>query len=392
MTDLPRFVWKLIRNANWGDGGDGGGEGSEGSDSGAAGGFGAGASDMSSSAGGVTGAAATGDAGQSGSGFGGSGGFGGAEGVGGAPGGGFGAGAADMSSSAGGVTGGAATGGAGGFGATGEEGGVGGFGGFGSGGIGGAGGFGADPSEAPSGFGFTGPSSGLNPAAFGQPDFDAEFNAFGPPPAAAPSWAGPLGIVDPASGVFVSAANPASPTQAAGWMGESILAGGAPSAVPSGIDFGVGPGEPIAEPTTPTSEPTTPTTTDDGIGPLADTTGSIFSGSVDALSRGILGNAGGALGLPGLTGGITQDTGQGLPGGGGILPDDGGEPIQGESRIAPLIASMLNRMTEGGQLTPEQGQLMFPLLNEWAQIIPPDDPRWPQVLQLVQQQMSARAA
>ena len=257
-----------------------------------------------------------------------------------------------------------------------------------------------------SGLSFTGPGSGLSPAAFSAPNFGAEFGQFPAATPDAPSWAGVLGISNPSEGIFVSADNPATPGQAAGLMADSINAGGAPSAAPAGIDFGVGPsvGLPAGTPSalSPEAQPSPsdvegfPTGGITFGGPDVGGPGIVSSGvgegSVDALSRGILGNAGGALGLPGLTGGITQDRGQGLPGGGGILPDDGGGPIQGEGHLAPIIASLVNRMMEGGQITPEQGQSLFPILSEWAQIIPPDDPRWPQVLQLVQQQMSARAA
>ncbi|HEX8838787.1 MAG TPA: hypothetical protein VF748_17725, partial [Candidatus Acidoferrum sp.] len=76
MTDLPREVWKLIRNANLGDGGDGGGDGG-GATGGGDGGGGTGDSGATGGVSGDSGSTGTGDAGGLGGGTGDTGGIGG---------------------------------------------------------------------------------------------------------------------------------------------------------------------------------------------------------------------------------------------------------------------------------------------------------------------------
>jgi len=150
-----------------------------------------------------------------------------------------------------------------------------------------------------------------------------------------------------------------------------------PPAVATGPPTDLGPGTPSAPgPTAPgvppsdigPGSPASPgTVADIGGGPIG--TGGGVSGG-DVLGRGVLGG-GGPLG--GILG----------PGaGGGIAGQEGGVELS-SGQIVPELLS-------GQAMSPEQivafSQAQTALLESWSSVIDPSDPRWPQVVEMVNQQ------
>jgi hypothetical protein len=128
--------------------------------------------------------------------------------------------------------------------------------------------------------------------------------------------------------------------------------------------------------------------------------------SIDVLSRGVLGNTGGfdmlSPGVAGSPGGVQLADGSVIPSVTPQLTNFGGstgveEPTvwgnwSSEHEPAGNDATGLNLFSgQGQQLSPDQivafTQDQSNLLNEWAKIIDPTDPRWSQVIQLVNQQV-----
>jgi hypothetical protein len=415
---IPRWVWRLIRNANFGDGGggdggggDGGGEGGGGdaasADAAAASADAFAAADAAAT---EASAASTGATG------------GGTEG--------FGAGATNMSGATQGVTGATAMGGLG-TAAVGTDATLGGF----QGGFGGSVGFGD-----PSGFGGS-PSAtgGLSTATgAGFNDTEASTAGMGITGAAAQGFEAPGGSSAPDSfgfneggfpfgdspgigtGVAVADAAPSPPqaTQAdldqlanPGKGDQPGLAPGTTSVLAPGT--GPGPGDTLGG--------TTISSTTGGIDLTGggQPTGGIQAGGDfqsgggilggDVLSRGILSNIGPSA-LGGSPGGILTDTGNtgvttGADGGTSPIGNAGGaapgtSPLVGTAALGDFQAGggglfdALNGAVQSGQIAPQQGQAFIDLTHQmalqWAAVIPPDDPRWPQVMQLVQQQAAAQ--
>jgi hypothetical protein len=161
--------------------------------------------------------------------------------------------------------------------------------------------------------------------------------------------------------------------------------GGGDPAVATGPPTDLGPGTPSAPgPTSPgvspsdigTGSPASPgTVADSGGGPIG-TVGGVSGG--DVLGRGVLGGGGplgGILGpgAGGQIGGVTLDTGQVVPDGSGGVTLAGGQTLTSDQVVA------FTQMQAG-------------LLDQWAAVIPPTDPRWPQVVALVNQQAMQQVA
>jgi len=163
--------------------------------------------------------------------------------------------------------------------------------------------------------------------------------------------------------------------------------GGGDPAVATGPPTDLGPGTPSAPgPTAPgvspsdigPGSPASPgTVADIGGGPIWP--GGRVSGSGgDVLGRGILGGGGplgGILGpgAGGQVGGVTLDTGRVVPDGAGGVSLAGGQALNSDQVVAFT-------------------QLQSGLLAQWASVIPQDDPRWPQVVALVNQQAMQQVA
>src|SRR5229473_1110537 len=507
---LPRFVWKLLRNANFGEGGGdgggvgGGGEGGQGDSGGSEGDATGGTAGGTAGEGGSTGAGGgASEGGASGAGGGGPGegteggastgagapgmsaaeGFSGAAapGFGGTPGG-FGAGATGITEATGGQPGAAAMGGLG-TSAVGFDAGLGGF----TGGFGGTGGFGN-----PSGFGGSPTATGGISSAGGF-DFsgtEAETAGMGITGAAAQGFEAPGGSNAPDSFGFSTGGFTFGDAPGVGPQGE-IADVGAPQTTPGGLPQATALDlEQLANPGRGDQPGLTPGTqsvlgnppsgieqgTHTGVGPGAvggislggTAPGTDFGGGITGAGLGVSGGGGGGggnfgvpigtgggggggggggltppFGTPGLAGtpGIIDVLSPGggdilsLGGGAGGLPGDvaggtgiGGTNLTAEQALAEAsgavgggnnffndLASRLGLTGAGGTgglgvggafgglagggfadwlggqgLTPDQiaamTQAQDSLLAQWAQIIPPSDPRWPQVLALVQQQ------
>jgi len=153
-----------------------------------------------------------------------------------------------------------------------------------------------------------------------------------------------------------------------------------------------------------------------GIGPvgIGDFQGGVSGG--DVLGRGVLGNTGfSALGpgVGGAAGGIQLDTSS-VTGGNFAAPQSSPPPFQlGGTDITPVptmpgpsqtLAELESHFTEGGggvmdnligqiasgQFTQQQGQSILDMVHQqvqqWGDILPPGDPRWAELMQMLQQQ------
>lgn len=433
--ELPYWVWKLIRNANFGgdsgdagdgaggDAGGGGGDGSggdaggdtgapsgdAGAPSGGAGGdagFGAGATDMSGATAGITGAAATGDEGQSGAGFSGpgGGGFGGSGGTGAPSGTGDVGDQGSQAATAGmGVTG-AAAGGAGGFG----------------GGAGGGPGGDASLSEAmsgaPSAFGndsLTGGVGGADPGAFGDPAGTGPFTgSFGSPAAIVGGEFDALAAGAPASNPGFSSLSVAdvAPSLAPTGLGSSLSAmpGEAIAAAGQGkgaIDDGastapVGASSVLSPGVAPTDQQLSqnfPGFTGGGnidlsgglTGPGVGVTGDLNAGNVGAGAGGILDTGGGAGGDVGGSTAVSPLGLYGLSGQPGGIELTGGTVVQAVSSLQS--AGIVNPSSQDVQNFVAAAQSLQAQLS--AAGLDPSNPQIAALIaQLAAQQATARVA
>jgi hypothetical protein len=105
---------------------------------------------------------------------------------------------------------------------------------------------------------------------------------------------------------------------------------------------------------------------------------------------GTFGNILGPGGGVGVHGGVQEVSGEVVPDGGGVAGQAGGAGNLG----GQTAAGGINLFGQGQAMTPDQTvaftQLQSNLLEQWAQVIDPTDPRWPQVLALVNQQAMAQ--
>jgi hypothetical protein len=187
-----------------------------------------------------------------------------------------------------------------------------------------------------------------------------------------------------------------------------VLGGNAPTGTETGTHTGVGPGTVGGISLGGGGAPV------GGGGPTGGVDTGGFQGGVsggDVLGRGVLGNAGFpalAPGVAGAPGGISLDTSGGLLGSGNV--DTNSTPTTPAPGAGGLGADVIPHFTQGGgglmdnliaqiqsgQFTQPQAQSILDIVHQeaqqWATILPPGDPRWTELMQMLQQRATQQVS